>query len=685
MMKCWYIFFFTICITHQLTAQDSSYAELNEIEIKGLDIPSKQRSVPASISTIGKRELQRYGNNSLVPVLNALPGVRMEERSPGSYRLSIRGSLLRSPFGVRNVKMYWKDMPLTDAGGNMYLNLLDMNTIGRIEVIKGPAGSIYGAGTGGVVSFFPTEQKEVPSSQRMFQTTAGGFGQKGLLASWNKQTDKQRVQIFQSLWSASGYRRNSRMSRSVTQLTGNWKPGKNHELDYLVYYTDLHYQTPGGLTLSQFQQAPQQARPATASLPSAEQQRAGIFNKTIFVGTSYTTRLSKQWAQTTSIIFSYTNFRNPFISNYETRFEQNIGIRSKWVYEQKWRQHTLHLIVGAESSRGNHRIDSTGNFFGNRFGGRVTDQVRPAHSFAFTQLQYSLEDRLVIMAGISTNTYRYAIHRTNPSGVPTNTTFPLTWLPRLSGLLKVASGINVYASLSKGYSSPTLAEIKPSAGGIYQDLRAEQGWNTEVGVKGSMWRSKVQWDAGFFRFNLRDAIVRRVNAAGAEYFVNSGKTEQKGIESSVDVLLLRRATGVIKEWRIWNSLTFFDFRFREYKSTTSDFSGNKLTGVPDKQIVAGTDLRFEGGFYLNAVFQYTGSLPLTDANDAFADDYRLWQFRLGWKKAWGKNKVQTDIFAHADNPLNESYSLGNDINAFGRRFYNPAPMAQFTGGIRILF
>src|SRR5690606_12144026 len=77
--------------------------------------------------------------------------VRMEERSPGSYRLSLRGSLLRSPFGVRNVKVYLDEFPLTDAGGNTYLNLIDSKSIQSLEVLKGPDGSLFGANSGGVV------------------------------------------------------------------------------------------------------------------------------------------------------------------------------------------------------------------------------------------------------------------------------------------------------------------------------------------------------------------------------------------------------------------------------------------------------------------------------------------------------------------------------------------------------
>jgi len=62
----------------------------------------------------------------------------MEERSPGSYRLSMRGSLLRSPFGVRNIKIYMDDLPLTDATGNTYLNLIDLNQLSSIEITSKP-------------------------------------------------------------------------------------------------------------------------------------------------------------------------------------------------------------------------------------------------------------------------------------------------------------------------------------------------------------------------------------------------------------------------------------------------------------------------------------------------------------------------------------------------------------------
>ena len=106
--------------------------------------------------------------------MNSTPGVRMEERSPASYRMNIRGSTLRSPFGVRNVKVYLDDIPFTDAGGNTYLNQLSYYNFNSIEVLKGPGGSLYGAGTGGAILI----HSQPPVWQRGFDATAlgGSYG-----------------------------------------------------------------------------------------------------------------------------------------------------------------------------------------------------------------------------------------------------------------------------------------------------------------------------------------------------------------------------------------------------------------------------------------------------------------------------------------------------------------------------
>src|SRR5205814_7954201 len=133
----------------QNQAPDSS-KNLNEVFVKAYEQNKQLKQTSAAINYIGPPQLERFNNTSILPALNSTPGVRMEERSPGSYRMNIRGSTLRSPFGVRNVKIYWNDLPFTDPGGNTYLNLIDPSMIQQAEVIKAPGASLYGAGTGGV-------------------------------------------------------------------------------------------------------------------------------------------------------------------------------------------------------------------------------------------------------------------------------------------------------------------------------------------------------------------------------------------------------------------------------------------------------------------------------------------------------------------------------------------------------
>ena len=117
----------------QVADTTESGAQLNEVTVTGYLSKQPLLTTPASVGILNATQLRNQAEESLLPAINALPGVRMEERSPGSYRLSLRGSLLRSPFGVRNVKVYIDEFPLTDAGGNTYLNLIDPRSINRIK------------------------------------------------------------------------------------------------------------------------------------------------------------------------------------------------------------------------------------------------------------------------------------------------------------------------------------------------------------------------------------------------------------------------------------------------------------------------------------------------------------------------------------------------------------------------
>jgi len=414
-MKIRLLFFAFILFVFQSFGQEKkdSVISMESIVVRGYESNAKRIVVPASISTISRTELQQTSSYSILPAFNAVAGVRMEERSPGSYRLSIRGSLLRSPFGVRNVKVYMDDMVFTDAGGNAYLNLLDVNSIGGAEIIKGPAGSIYGAGTGGALLLSRASlsgQHQQDTSIFSIKASAGRYGTFNETIQYQLKQGAYSINALQGHAQSDGFRDQSRMRKDNLQLGLTIKGTDKVTTDLLLLLADLSYQTPGGLNLVQFNADPRQSRPATSTIPSARDQRAGIFNKTAMLGISNSFILSNHWKTVTSFSSSITGFENPFITNFERRKEANLGIRSKFVYETKL-PFPLQWVNGVEVQRGDYTIDSSGNNKGVSDGKMVRDLVVARQQFLFSQLSVHPLAFIQVQAGISVNSFNYIIER----------------------------------------------------------------------------------------------------------------------------------------------------------------------------------------------------------------------------------------------------------------------------------
>src|SRR6266496_1378772 len=102
--------FYTVPLFAQTSEKSDSARILQQVIVKAYEQNRQLKEVSAAINYIDDGQLKRFSNTSILPALNTTPGVHMEERSPGSYRLNIRGSTLRSAFGVRNVKVYWNEI-----------------------------------------------------------------------------------------------------------------------------------------------------------------------------------------------------------------------------------------------------------------------------------------------------------------------------------------------------------------------------------------------------------------------------------------------------------------------------------------------------------------------------------------------------------------------------------------------
>jgi iron complex outermembrane receptor protein len=660
---------------------------LNEVTVRGYLSERPLLSIPASVGVLSNQQLGLQPGNSLLTAINTIPGVRMEERSPGSYRLAIRGSLLRSPFGVRDVKVYFDDIPLTDAGGNTYLNAIDVNNIYSIEVLKGPDGSLFGANSGGVVLINPIN-KHADSSLVTAGINGGSLGLFHQNVSLQNVSGNNRFNLSEAYQNYNGYRQNSAMQRKYIQAINELTYAQGNKLKTIAFYSDMNYQTPGGLTLAQFQADPSQARLATKATPSAKDLMAAIYSKMLFGGLVNDMHISNNLRNVLSVFGTHVDFTNPSFTTYEQRIENTIGGRTYFELSGKPQANfNWKLNLGGEWQQTNSNISNYGNNHGNKDTTQTQDNIHTTQNFIFSRLELHLIKKLNIEAALSLNNYQYQFKGLYPIAQTsfTKRPFDTELMPRLAVSYSITNDFIWRASVSRGYSTPTTGEVRPTDHIINPLLQAQDGYNYETGLRLRDKAERYLLDASVFYYRLNNAIVQLQHADGATYYTNAGGTNQPGLEVYFTGWLIRQGSqGFIKGLQFNQSYAYNKFTFRYYSNTTTNFSGNNLTGVPQQNVVSSIYLLFPQRLYLFTQYSFTGKAPLDDANTVYAGAYHLLEAKFGWKHLL-YGKTQIELYAGADNLLNQRYSLGNDLNAAAGRYYNPAPARNFFGGLGVKF
>jgi iron complex outermembrane receptor protein len=147
-------------------ASSSASSGLEEIVVTATRREEKLQDVPASISTFSQEKLDAQGIRSIDDLARATPGVLLERNAVGATGnfndedtdVNIRG--IDSAAGAGTVGIYIDDTPIQDrhisfTSFNAFPALFDL---ARVEVLRGPQGTLFGAGSeGGTLRFISPE------------------------------------------------------------------------------------------------------------------------------------------------------------------------------------------------------------------------------------------------------------------------------------------------------------------------------------------------------------------------------------------------------------------------------------------------------------------------------------------------------------------------------------------------
>jgi iron complex outermembrane receptor protein len=132
------------------TISSQALAQLEEVIVTATKNESSTQDIPIAVTALGQESLQQLGITDFSDYLVQLPGVTAGGGGPGTNTIYIRGVASTTPnlttSGVAglapNVAFYLDEQPLTQPGRNLDVYAADLN---RIEVLKGPQGTLFGA------------------------------------------------------------------------------------------------------------------------------------------------------------------------------------------------------------------------------------------------------------------------------------------------------------------------------------------------------------------------------------------------------------------------------------------------------------------------------------------------------------------------------------------------------------
>src|SRR5256714_10792471 len=221
-----------------------------------LDLPFAVTVQTPDSTRPGQRHL------SLDETLWLIPGLSVSNRNNPSQdpRISIRGFGARSAFGVRGIRVLRDGLPLTLPDGQTPVDYLDLESVGRVEVMRGSASSLYGNAGGGVVDIRTSDPLPVPVSAAA-RYWNGAVGSRRVVAKTGGATDGFGYQANVARTESDGYRDYSR--QRMTNGFGRFSyddGGSSYALQWLGVNTPVA-QNPGAINRAQVEADPRTAKP----------------------------------------------------------------------------------------------------------------------------------------------------------------------------------------------------------------------------------------------------------------------------------------------------------------------------------------------------------------------------------------------------------------------------------------
>ncbi|HYW03053.1 MAG TPA: TonB-dependent receptor [Gammaproteobacteria bacterium] len=653
---------------------NGSPAPAGAITVSAPRLKQPLNQTPAAISVVTRRQMQGQQGLALDESLDRVPGTFFQDRYnfAQDLRISIRGFGARANFGIRGIKILVDGIPATLADGQSQVDGIDMNAIQRIEVMRGPASSLYGNASGGVIRITTRSGPPTPFAAATVKGGSYGFREAdvqagGQFGAWNDFVDASAMRL-------DGYRDHSRTQNANFNGKFRYDLGPDASLTTVVGLVNSpQAQDPGGLTAAEVRADRRQAAPGNLLYDAGEhvsQQKLGLV---------YKRSLDPADELSAHGFFVRRDFGNrlPFEHGGQVRFLRHYGGGGlDFTHVGSLLGRPNRVLLGTELERQRDDRQRYDNVLGRR-GAMTLNQIETVDNAAgYVQDEYRPGARWNVNLGVRYDSVGFRVQdRYLADGNQSGRRTLGQWSYSAGASYAWHGRQRVYTNVSTSFETPTTTEFaNPGPGGGFNpNLGPQEATNYELGLKG--YGGGMRYDVSVFHIDVRDELVpyQLPGQPGRDYYVNAGSSARDGLETSLRYRLGAHLT-------VSGSYTYSAFRFDHFRDSSGNYSGNTIPGIPRQKLFAELAWRAGGSF---AVLDALGvsRLYADNANDATSPGYALVNVRFGLSRKAGDFEVRP--FLGLGNLLDTRYSQNVRINAFGGRYYEPAPGRNVYLGIKL--
>lgn len=669
----------------QLFGQDAEPGSsgFEEVVVSATRIPSKITDLPFAAGRIGREQIQLARQQlGLDEALAAIPGLFFQNRYnfAQDLRIAIRGFGAQANFGIRGIRIFADDIPLTLPDGQGSVDAIDLGSVEQIEVIRGPFSAVYGAASGGVINIHTEEGPETPFvSGRL---NMGSYDYRQIQAKTGGQSGRWNWLANVSTTNLDGYRDHSEYRSDLFNGKFRYELNDGSRLTLLISAVDQpQAQDPGGLNASEAAANRRQAAPRNLLFNAGED----LDQQTL--GLSWRKKVNQGQRLMLRAYYVSRDFNNrlPFDVNSNGQGgsvdlgRKFTGLGGNYHWSHKLGGTGNQLVLGFDfDAQRDHRRRFANNQ--GTLGELTTDQDEDVSTSAiYVEDVLEITRNLELTLGARFDEVDYEVVDRTGSGGSGQVDF--TEFSPMAGLLwSHRPGMKLYGNVSRSFDPPTTTELANPEGrtGFNRNLDSQTATNYELGMKGFL-AAGVRYELALFHIDVNDAIVPfELAGSGQSFFENAGRSTRRGLEAALSMDLLSGLSGTA-------TYTWSDFSFDEFRGVGGEiFDGNRIPGIPEQLLNFNLAWSHASGFHAGWDLLYAGSFYADNANRVEAGDYLVSNLRVGYRRRAGAH-WEISPFVGVNNLFDEKYIGNVRLNAAFGRYFEPAPERNAYAGILIRY